>query len=128
MKDSVSAVIIRDKDNKVFIGKRSLNKEYSPGEWETIGGRVEKGEKIEEALEREVREELNVKIEKVRYFKDYSFEGRTFKHFIIKLKNEPKPNKDDFEDWGWFNREEIKNKEFAINCKEKLLDYFEYAK
>jgi len=42
LKDSVSAIIVRKKDNKVFIGRRKEDKEFSPGLWETIGGRIER--------------------------------------------------------------------------------------
>jgi len=121
---SVSAVIIRREDDRVFIGKRALNKEYSPGKWETIGGSVEKGETPEEALAREVKEEVGAKIKNLRYYGDYQYGNRTFKLFIVELTKEPIPNKNDFIDWGWFSKNEIEKMDFAINCKEKLLDYF----
>jgi len=121
---SSSAIIIRKSDNKVFIARRSLNKEFSPGKWETIGGRAEKGESPEECLKREVKEELNVEIKTFKPFKDYYYKGRVFKTFIVELDKEPSPNKTDFEDWGWFSKEEIEKMDFAINCKERIIDYY----
>jgi 8-oxo-dGTP diphosphatase len=120
---SVSAIIIRSSDNKTFVTKRSLNKEISPGKWETVGGKVETGENIEQALAREVKEELNVEIKTYQYFGDYQWGTWIFKVFVIELKSEPEPNKDDFEDWGWFTKEEIEKMDFAINCRDKVLDY-----
>lgn len=121
---SVSAIIIRNEDNKVFITKRSKNKKFSPNLWETVGGRIKKNENPEKALVREIKEELNSDIELFRFFKDYYFNNRLFKTFIIKLKTEPIPNKDDFDDFGWFDKDEINKLDFAINCKERILEYF----
>lgn len=124
MNISVSAIIIREKDDKVFVARRKENKEFSPGLWETIGGRVEKGESIEEALKREVIEELNVGIKKFEYFRDYEYYDRIFKTFIVELERKPAPNEPDFEEWGWFSKEEIEERNFAANCKERIIDYF----
>lgn len=119
-----SAVIVRDKDNKVFITKRSQNKKYSPNKWETIGGKVEKDESFEDCLKREIKEELNTDIRSFKYLKDYFFANCHFKFYLVELKGEPKPNKNDVSDWGWFSRDEIEKMNFAINCKERILDYF----
>ena len=128
MNISVSAIIVREKDDKVFVGRRKENKEFSPGLWETVGGRVEKGENIEEALKREVREELNVGIKSFKFFGDYEYRGynRLFKTFIVELEREPAPNEPDFEEWGWFSKEEIEERNFAANCKERIIDYFNF--
>ena len=57
--DVVAAVL---KDNKNFlIAKRSCNQSF-PSKWEFPGGKVEKGESFQNALIREIKEELNVKI------------------------------------------------------------------
>lgn len=53
----VCAIAIND--GKLLIGKRSENKKYA-GFWELIGGKVESGESEEEALKRELKEELGV--------------------------------------------------------------------
>lgn len=46
---------------ELYLQKRSMSKDIQPGKWDTsVGGHVDYGETIEEALHREVREELNV--------------------------------------------------------------------
>lgn len=54
----VAAVII--KDHKIFATQRSYG-EFSGG-WEFPGGKIEPGEHPEEALKREIREELDAEI------------------------------------------------------------------
>jgi len=56
---TVGALFIRP-DGKVLLGLRAPTKKVWPGHWDTIGGRVEDGESLEEALVREAREEVGV--------------------------------------------------------------------
>ena len=55
----VAAALIR-RDNKVFATQRGYG-DYKDW-WEFPGGKIEAGEKPEEALKREIREELNAEI------------------------------------------------------------------
>lgn len=45
----------------LYLQKRSMRKDIQPGKWDTaVGGHIDYGESVEEALRREVREELDV--------------------------------------------------------------------
>ena len=57
--DVVAAVIL--KNNKFFIAQRNRNKHMGLC-WEFPGGKVEKNENFEQALKREIKEELNITI------------------------------------------------------------------
>lgn len=59
-RDVVAAII--KKDNYYLLAKRNKEK-YMGLKWEFPGGKVEKDESFEEALSREILEELNVNIE-----------------------------------------------------------------
>ena len=65
-KDSVKA-IIEDNDGKILLLRRQ---EDTPGagQWDLPGGAIEKGESKEDALKREVFEETNLKIDKIKKF------------------------------------------------------------
>jgi isopentenyldiphosphate isomerase len=50
-----------DRNGRLYLQKRSLKKDIQPGKWDTaVGGHVDYGEQIEEALRREAREELGI--------------------------------------------------------------------
>jgi 8-oxo-dGTP diphosphatase len=56
---TVGALFIRQ-DGKILLGLRAPWKKTWPRHWDTIGGRVEGGESLDEALVREIREEVGV--------------------------------------------------------------------
>lgn len=54
-------IFIFDKQGRIFVNQRTLNKEFYPGYWSiVIGGHVHSGESYEEAAEREVKEEMGI--------------------------------------------------------------------
>ena len=68
------------KENKILLQKRT-----DDGNWSLHGGAMEFGETLEEALEREVKEEINIKPINPEFIKIYS--GKNY-HFFY-------PNKDE---------------------------------
>lgn len=53
----VVGALIRDVQQRVFVHRRSLNRRLLPGCWDIVGGHVEVGETLLEALAREIEEE-----------------------------------------------------------------------
>jgi mutator protein MutT len=64
---AVGAMILNDK-GEVLLCKRSQRAYNERGCWEVPGGAVEFGEKLEDAIRREIREELGVEIELIEQF------------------------------------------------------------
>ena len=62
----VTAAVISDGD-KILITRRPDDKRH-PGLWEFPGGKVDPGESPEEALCREIREELDVEVQVLKIF------------------------------------------------------------
>ena len=64
---AVKGVIIHD--NKVLIVQRSADDETEPNTWECVGGKIDFGEELEDALMREVTEEvgLTVSVDRLLY-------------------------------------------------------------
>ncbi len=57
----VAAGILIDSQNRYLLGQRPAGKPYA-GYWEVPGGKVEKGETVFQALQRELQEELGIDI------------------------------------------------------------------
>lgn len=56
---TVGALLVNE-DAQVLLGLRASWKKAWPDHWDSIGGRVEPGETLDEAMKREVREETGV--------------------------------------------------------------------
>ena len=85
----VAAAVIIDK-GKVFATQRGYG-EYKDG-WEFPGGKIEPGETPEEAIVREIKEELEAEIEPVRLIDtvEYDYPGfhLSMDCFLCRLKSE----------------------------------------
>ena len=62
----IVAAIFSD-NNKVLAMKRAVHKPAA-GKWEFPGGKIEPGETPEQAIKREIREELNIEITRLTHF------------------------------------------------------------
>ena len=67
----------------LYLQKRSMRKDIQPGEWDTaVGGHIDYGESVEEALRREVREELGVTDFSPIMITSYIFESAIEKELV----------------------------------------------
>ena len=77
------------KKNKILICQRSLDNEH-PLKWEFPGGKVKIQEEPQQALKREINEELKITIEYPIYLCEYIFEyqdlGKKVKLFFFLIK------------------------------------------
>ena len=63
---TVVAALIK-KNNKYLIARRSTGSKEVLGKWEFPGGKVEKDETEEHAIEREIKEEFEMDIKAIKY-------------------------------------------------------------
>ena len=76
----VVAAIIHDSDGRIFATQRGYG-DMKDG-WEFPGGKVESGERPEEALKREIQEELDTKIVVERFITTVEYDYPKF-HLIM---------------------------------------------
>ncbi|MGG7176388.1 (deoxy)nucleoside triphosphate pyrophosphohydrolase [Clostridium paraputrificum] len=111
----VVAAILKNED-KILIARKRQGKSLA-GYWEFPGGKVEKGEKPEESLRRELMEEMNIKIEVLEYVGESIYEYEN--DVVIRLKGflaeiiEGEIELSDHDSYLWVTVEEAKKYKIA---------------
>ncbi len=68
---------------ELYLQLRALTKDIQPGKWDTaVGGHIDYGEPVEEALRREAREELGITAFTPRLLARYVFESSVEKELV----------------------------------------------
>ncbi len=111
------AVIVNEEGKYLFV-KKSSKEDINPNTYEFPGGRIEFGENPEEALIREIKEEVGLDISIVIAFNTWSFiKGEDFQlvgvDFLCTVKGGEEKLSEEHESIHWMSIEEIENnKEF----------------
>ena len=122
--------IIRNNKGEILLAKRSKNMLCYPLYWGLPGGIVEWGEFLEEAVKREVKEEIGVDVEIIKQVKkpceelpnkNCKVHGVGFGFYCKIIKGIPKP-KDETSEIKWFKPEEIRRIKLAYTHKQMLED------
>ena len=132
--------IIRNKDGKYLICKRSENEKAFPGKWCVPGGKVERNDFInkskdtsdhwldifEKVLEREIFEETKLQIKNIGYVSNLAFiRPNGFSTIIISLygeheNGEVELDKEALSEFAWVNLEEARNYDLIENIYEQM--------
>tara|TARA_B100000945_G_scaffold321382_2_gene335605 strand:- start:379 stop:1212 length:834 start_codon:yes stop_codon:yes gene_type:complete len=94
-------------DTKILLGR---NKFFPPNMYSTLAGFIEAGENAEQALVREVKEEVNLEVSNIKYFSSQSwpFPSQLMLGFLCKFKSGAIVlNDKELEDAKWFNVDEL---------------------
>ncbi|WP_305787320.1 NUDIX hydrolase [Symbioplanes lichenis] len=72
----VAAALVLDEAGRIFFQMRSPSRKLFPNSWDVVGGHLEPGETVEEALAREIQEETGWELaEIVAKVGDYTYTG-----------------------------------------------------
>lgn len=96
--------------NKFLLGKRFLTKKVAPGYWCPVSGKIEMGESEEQALAREAREEIGVRIKPIKKLTTLKSENRnSILHWwlVEVVQGEPRINNDEHTEIAWLDFDEI---------------------
>lgn len=100
---------------------------FPTGMFSTLAGFVEPGETLEEAVIREVHEEVNIRVSNIRYIASQPW---PFPHSIMigfsasYVEGEIKVDNEELEDAGWFSVEELPLMPSKITIARLLIDKF----
>lgn len=97
-----------------------------PNCWGTFGGQVEPGESPEEAIRREIREELHYEFSRPEYFGNFPFDGYDIYMYRVV---DPYIALDTIrvtegQRGGFFSPDEILKIPCAFNCRDIVIAYF----
>ena len=125
------ALILNDK-NETLLVKRGVSSKNEAGVWSKPGGAVEFGERVEDAVKREIKEELGVDIEltKLLGFTNHIIKSEnqhwvTFSYLAKIIEGEPRimePEK--IAKIKWFNLRSLPEK-LSQTTSEPIKDYLE---
>lgn len=116
----VSVIAVIFCDGKYLLVQRSHDDDIFPGKWQSLGGKVEVGEYIEQALKREIAEEVGLQLETLPLFiqsyswkKDDQSPTRLGIIFLYQLPGKPEDYavkiSDELTDFGWFTVSQASN-------------------
>ena len=116
--DVVAAVIL--KSNKFFIAQRNRNKHMGLC-WEFPGGKVEKNENFEQALKREIKEELNISILINKKIGEENYQDNKINvklHYYLCSHIDGEFILNEHEDYAWVVKNEFNKYNFAEGDKD----------
>ena len=112
---NVVAAVIKDENGKILITQRNLKKAQG-GLWEFPGGKIEPNETKENAIVREIKEELEIDIEVESYLaeKVFNYPEKDINLIALKCKKISGDIKLlEHEDYKWVESSELDKYEFA---------------
>jgi carboxymethylenebutenolidase len=129
-------VLVFNRNGELFLQKRSLNKDIQPGKWDTsVGGHVNLGECFDDAVYRELGEELGINAN-VQHLNDYwmrnSIETEYVRSYICIYDGEIKFDPIEIDDGRFWRIEEIEENLgtgiFTPNFEQEFDHYKHFAK
>lgn len=123
------AVVIEDNNGNILLTQRGKTSRDEFGKWENCGGAIDQGETEEEAIKREVKEELGCELNiKGIIYKDHftTDSGATWQVTVFKgvLLGNPEPqNTDENADVKWFSKQKLNEVDLATYTRQDYIKF-----
>jgi len=117
-------IVLIERDDRLLMAR---SRRFAPGVYSVLAGFVEPGESIEEAVVREVKEEVGLSVKDLRYFGSQPW---PFPHSLMigftatHAGGEISIDETELEDAGWFTVDQLPPLPGKISIARKLIDWF----
>ena len=117
-------IVLIERGHELLLAR---SRHFLSGMYSVLAGFVEPGESLEEAVEREVREEVGLEVKDIQYFGSQPW---PFPHSLMigftamHAGGEISPNDEEIEDAGWFKADHLPTIPGKISIARKLIDWF----
>lgn len=104
---SPAVIVLIERDREMLLAR---SPGFPPGMYSTVAGFVEPGESLEETVHREIREEVGVEVDDLRYFgsQPWPFPHSLMVGFIVRwAEGDIRVDDDEIEDARWFSPERL---------------------
>lgn len=120
-----AGVILISKDGSVLLQHRDKRNKWNQDSWSEFGGQIEEREEPEETAKRELKEELGIEIEDLKFFKKYDInraDGAIYIQFVFTAPIDQsiqtlKKQQKEGDDLSFFTSEEIEDLKTADYTK-----------
>jgi len=119
-----AVIVLVERDDRLLMAR---SRYFAPGVYSVLAGFVEPGETLEEAAEREVFEEVGIRIKDIRYFGSQPW---PFPHSLMigftatYAGGEIAINQEEIEDAGWYTAGQLPGQPGKISIARKLIEWF----
>jgi len=117
-----TALVVRG--GRVLLGRRTSTIRFA-GMWDAFGGHIETGESPRDALDRELREELGIRVTRPEFLEVYEdidpTSGETFRHHLFLVTawdGEPRIVAPEHSEIRWFRPDEVASLDLMPHLKE----------
>ena len=117
-----TALVVRT--GRVLLGRRTSTIRFA-GMWDAFGGHIETGESPRDALDRELREELGIRVTRPEFLEVYEdidpTSGETFRHHLFLVTawdGEPRIVAPEHSEIRWFRPDEVASLDLMPHLKE----------
>ncbi|MBN1333030.1 MAG: NAD(+) diphosphatase [Synergistales bacterium] len=121
---SPAIIVAVEREGKILLGR---SPRFPKGRYSVLAGFVEPGESLEEAVRREILEEVAVEVDQIAYFgsQPWPFPHSIMLGFTAKWKSgEIMIDENEIEDAGWYAHDEIPNTPSTRSISGKLIRHF----
>ena len=117
-------VLIERDDGRLLLARAHR---HPPGFYSVLAGFVEPGETLEEAVVREIREEVGIEVENIQYYgsQPWPFPNSLMIAFTCSyIGGEIRLEEEELEDAGWYTADDLPRVPPKLSIARQMIDYF----